>query len=330
MNEWFKLDLKRQKLIFDQVSSKTGLPAFAVEKDWWVTQSLKAIFDLDIGRHMIFKGGTSLSKSWNLIERFSEDIDLCIDRQVLGFKGTLSKSQISKLRKASCKFTSEDLPSLLESKLKQIGLKEFQITIQETYDTDKDPQILEIHYTSITEPIPYIFPKVIVEVGARSLLEPTENRGIQSIISAQYPEANFSEQPFSVPTVVPKRTFLEKIFLLHEEFQKQSDKIRTDRMSRHHYDLEKLMDTNHGIDALKDKELYKIIVNHRSKFNLIRGINYDLHSPDNISIIPPESKLIEWEKDYKAMRENMIYGNSLNYEDLIKRITELESRIRAS
>ncbi|MFB9056870.1 nucleotidyl transferase AbiEii/AbiGii toxin family protein [Mariniflexile ostreae] len=104
MKAFIKLSKKGKQNIFNPVSEKTGLPSSAVEKDWWVTLSLNIIFSLPYSKHIVFKGGTSLSKAWNLIERFSEDIDLVIDRKYLGFEGELSKTQVKKLRKASCSF----------------------------------------------------------------------------------------------------------------------------------------------------------------------------------------------------------------------------------
>lgn len=108
MLEWLALGEKRQKEILNQVSTKTGLPAYAIEKDWWVTYCLKAVFNTSVATSLVFKGGTSLSKAWNVIERFSEDIDLGLDRNLLGFSGELSNTQIKKLRKASCEFVSYD------------------------------------------------------------------------------------------------------------------------------------------------------------------------------------------------------------------------------
>ena len=109
MSKWFLLSEQQRREIFNQVSTQTGLPATAVEKDWWVTLVLRAAFSLPVADRLIFKGGTSLSKGWNLIERFSEDIDLALDRSFLGFEGDLSKTQVKKLRKASCAFFSGDL-----------------------------------------------------------------------------------------------------------------------------------------------------------------------------------------------------------------------------
>src|SRR5699024_12037103 len=153
---------------------------------------------------------------------------------------------------------------------------------------------------------------------------------IDSILSSQFPGLDFASKPMSIATVLPQRTFLEKIFLLHEEFSQATEKIRTNRLTRHLYDLEKLMDTEHGIEALKNRTLYDSIVIHREKFNAIRGIDYENHTPDKIRIIPPDTIIEKWEQDYKIMTSYMFYGNYLTFNELIIRITELEKRINRS
>jgi hypothetical protein len=115
---------------------------------------------------------------------------------------------------------------------------------------------------------------------------------------------------------------------LHEEFQKESKFIRVERMSRHLYDLEKLMDTIHGTEALKDVELYDTIIAHRKNFNAIRGIDYTNHSPQLINILPPEEIIKDWEKDYKTMQESMFYRTTLPFIKLMERIAELNNRIK--
>ena len=104
--EWLRLSKQRRIDVLNQVSNKTGLPPIAVEKDWWVTLAIFCTFNQTYSPHIVFKGETSLSKSWNLIDRFSEDIDLAIDRKSFGFDGDISKNQINKLRKKSCDFTA--------------------------------------------------------------------------------------------------------------------------------------------------------------------------------------------------------------------------------
>jgi len=108
MNGWLKLSKKRRIEILEQVNNRLGLPVQAIEKDWWVTMVLKAVFSSRFSEHFVFKGGTSLSKAYHLIDRFSEDIDLAIDRKFLGFDGDLSATQIKKLRKASGTFIITD------------------------------------------------------------------------------------------------------------------------------------------------------------------------------------------------------------------------------
>lgn len=328
MKAFIKLSKKEKLNIFNQVSEKKGLPSSAVEKDWWVTLALNVIFSLSYSKHIVFKGGTSLSKAWNLIERFSEDIDLAIDRKYLGFEGQLSKTQVKKLRKASCSFIGSEFYKDINDALIKLGVTDYELVVQETKDSDTDPLVIELRYKSLTETSDYLRPRVLIEVGARSLMEPVENKVIISMVSEVFRELPFAETEIIIPVVSPKRTFLEKIFLLHEEFQKETKFIRVERMSRHLYDLEKLMDTIYGTDALKDIDLYDIILVHRMNFNTVRGIDYANHSPQLISILPPEETIKDWEKDYKTMQESMFYGTTLSFRKLMERIAELNARIK--
>jgi len=314
---WLTLSKDRRIKILNQTTELTGLPAVAIEKDWWVTLVLNAVFSLPYSENIVFKGGTSLSKGWGLIERFSEDIDLAIDRKFFGYEGDISKTQIKKLRKKSCEFIStqffEDLTTvLIESK----AIDACKLIAQPVIDSDKDPQTIEIHYDSVLDTSDYLPQRILIEVSSRSLMEPTENREIKSIISESFPKQNFASKSIIIPTVLPQRTFLEKVFLIHEEFSQKPEKIRVDRLSRHLYDLEKLMDTEHGSKALKNVELYNTIIAHREKFNTIRGIDYANHIPSQIKIVPPNAIIKDYENDYEAMTNFMIYGNTLTFEKL--------------
>jgi hypothetical protein len=325
---WLKMPAEKRIAILNQATELTGLPGSAIEKDWWVTLCLEGIFSLPFSRDIIFKGGTSLSKGWQLIERFSEDIDLAIDRQFFGFGEDISKTQIKKLRKKSCEFISTEFLKGLTETLREWGAgAECETHSPSALDSDKDPQTIEIHYKSVLESSQYLPQRVLIEIGSRSLMEPVEIRKITSIISDCFPQANYASAPFSIATVLPQRTFLEKIFLLHEEFSQSPGKIRIARLTRHLYDLEKLMDTNYGIDALRDIVLINRIINHRAKFNPLRGLDYSSHKPENIKLIPPDEVLKEHEKDYNEMRKFMIYGESLTIDALLKRISVLQERI---
>lgn len=325
---WLALTKERRIEILNQATELTGLPSVAIEKDWWITVLLNASFSLQYSNNIVFKGGTSLSKGWNLIERFSEDIDLAIDRKFFGFDGDISKTQIKNLRKQSCEFIStiflDDLNKILtEWKL----IDECKLIAQPVIDSDKDPQVIEIHYNSVIDTSEYLPQRVLIEVSSRSLMEPVEERQINSILGENFSQQNFAMEPFTIATVLPQRTFLEKVFLLHEEFSQGVEKIRVERLSRHLYDLEKLMDTEHGIAALKNTALYSNIVSHREKFNPLRGIDYTNHIPSKIKIIPPNAVIKDYESDYAAMTSFMIYGEPLKFETLINRILELQTRI---
>ncbi len=325
---WLTLSKERRIELLNQVTELTGLPAVAIEKDWWVTLALNASFSLPYSKHIVFKGGTSLSKGWNLIERFSEDIDLAIDRGFFGFEGDISKTQIKNLRKISCEFISTTFLNDLTKILTEWGaMSECNLIAQPIKDSDKDPQVIEIHYNSVIDTSEYLPQRVLIEMSSRSLMEPTEVIEINSILSDNFPRQSFTTASFAIPIVLPQRTFLEKVFLLHEEFSQDAEKIRIERLSRHLYDLEKLMDTTHGTEALKNTELYNNIVLHREKFNPLRGLDYANHIPSRISIIPPKSVIKNYERDYEEMTSFMIYGDPLKFDQLIKRIGELQARI---
>ena len=117
--------------------------------------------------------------------------------------------------------------------------------------------------------------------------------------------------------------------MLHEEFQKPHDKIRVDRLSRHLYDIEKMMDSEFAAIALANEKLYNNIVLHRSLFNGIGGTDYANHIPAKINFLPPISVIKEWQKDYEIMQENMIYGESLSFENLLVRLESLQQVLNA-
>ncbi|UXE67156.1 MAG: nucleotidyl transferase AbiEii/AbiGii toxin family protein [Chryseotalea sp. WA131a] len=330
LQEWFQLPDETKIRLFTETSRQIGLPSSsAAEKDWWVVHTLSVIFSMDCANALIFKGGTSLSKGWNVIHRFSEDIDLALDREFLGFSGELTKGEIRKLRRKSFQFISEVFTEELKNKFVELGFKDLTVKPREVENHDQDPLIIEIYYNKLTETDTYLKPGVLVEVGSRSLKEPFTQRTFGTFISEIYTDNPFTDKPITIPIVNPERTFLEKIFLLHEEFQKPFGKIRVERLSRHLYDIEKLCQTEYAEIALQDRELYNTIVRHRSKFTAISGIDYAKHNPENIKFIPPDSIIKMWKADYEEMKGSMIYDNPLDFDQLINRLTELQKRINA-
>jgi len=328
--EWLKLTDTNKRNIFAETARQKALPISSIEKDWWVVNTLSAIFSTEYADKLIFKGGTSLSKGWNLIERFSEDIDLVLDREFLGFSGELSNKQIHKLRYASYEFISTKFVAALDLSFKTMGLENVIVKPQQVVNHDQDPLIIEIYYPKLTGNDLYLRPDILVEIGSRSLKEPYSQRNINTFVSEKFTEMPFTENPIIVPTVNPERTFLEKVFLLHEEYQRPPEKMRVERLSRHLYDIEKLSQTPYFQKALSDKELYSKIVAHREKFSRLGGVDYTKHAPEYVQIVPPESVLLLWEDDYERMKSSMIYGEKISFNELIMRIKDVQKTINGS
>lgn len=319
---WLNLPKDRQQELFKQLSFKTGIQPQAIEKDAWVTLVLRRIFNSEIAEHLVFKGGTSLSKAYGLIKRFSEDIDIAINREYLGFTGELTKGQIRKLRRESHYFVLNEMSNIIaqEFRVHKIDNPFIKIEVENTKISDQDPEIIKISYPSVFDELSYIPRKVLIEIGARSLLEPSEDKGIKSIIDENYPESSFTEKPFLVKTILPEKTFLEKMILLHEEFTKPKEKIRYHRMSRHLYDIGQIISTEFGERALKNESLFQEIINHRAKYTPTKTVNYSKLELNKLKIIPPDEFIGLYEKDYSEMQENMIYDEKISFNELINKI----------
>ncbi len=316
--------------LINQMHEETKLSPIIIEKDVWVTAVLRALFKLPYAENLSFKGGTSLSKCWDLIERFSEDVDIAINRECFGFIGdTFTTKQISKdLRKSTCKFIRETLQLDLAHQLEADGIptKLFSITMNITPITTVDPEKVFITYKSVFNLSSYIKNTVVLEVSGRSMKEPIQKNKIQSFIDKHFSQATFSEKPFEINAVVPERTFLEKLCLLHEEFSRPSEQIRVERMSRHLYDVARMIDTPIAYNALKNKNLFQSIVAHRRMFIAIKDFDYDTFLPKTIKIIPPDSIIATWEDDYNKM-QTMIYGKPLSFNEIMDEITQLNKEI---
>ena len=321
---------KQQEQIIRELALLAHIDIQSAEKDWWVTQVLKAIFSLPYAEHLSFKGGTSLSKCWHLISRFSEDVDIAINREFLGFSDELSRTQISdKLRRAVCSFVRERMQfDLRELMVKQgINAAAFNVRVNITPISTTDPETIEVEYHSVLPESSYIQHCVCVEVGGRSMQKPVQVENVQSLIDQYLPQSVVVEKPFSIPNVVtPERTFLEKVCLLHEEFSKPEN-VRVNRMSRHLYDIVMMMQTDVASRALSDNQLFHDIVEHRHKFINLKGFDYNTLSPKKLTIVPPDSVVGLWQKDYEEMQRTMIYGDSPSFEQMLSYIRDLEKRI---
>ena len=330
MDRWLSLDDDRKRRAYARIAEETGMSSFAVEKDWWVVQTLSVVFDIDVSAHMVFKGGTSLSKAWGLIERFSEDVDLAIDREYFGYKGELSRKQVTELRKAANAFTSRAFFEELKRRFSERGLVGVELHMGETESSDQDPRVIDVYYPNLIPSPGYMKAKVQIEVGCRSLRDPFTHRDVHSLVDQAFPGMTFSGPSVSVPSVNPERTFLEKIFLLHEEFQRPVDKVRVDRLSRHIYDVVKLSGSEFAAKALADMDLYVTIVRHRYRFARVGGVDYKTHQPHSIDPLPVKHISDAWRQDYNTMVEQMIYEKAPpTYDQAIGLLAELKARINA-
>lgn len=334
MNNFLQLPRDIRRTIYEQVSLRMGIDdPKAIEKDLWVTGMLQAVFTLPYADKLVFKGGSSLSKVWNLISRFSEDIDLAIDRSIFGLEGDLTKKQLKKLRKESSLFVknvfAEDLTRVLAEK----GMSEF-CTITPESDGEGDstypePRKIKIVYESVFDNIAsdYIQSAVLLEIGARSLFEPTAKATVSSLVSKQS-AVSTSFADVDIITAVPEKTFLEKAFLLHELFT--TDRcFHANRKSRHLYDLMKMMDEPFALDAVNNTELWSTIHHHREVFTSIKDVDYTPDIRKRIVLLPPDNVIKEWESDYKAMQESMIYGEQCSFDRLMIKIKELQERFHS-
>lgn len=335
MSSWQNHSSDERIAMIQTVAQEHNIEDNAVEKDWWVTVVLKALFNTSCGKWLLFKGGTSLSKGWNLINRFSEDIDISIGRNFFGdvlnlpFAKCENNNQVKKLRKASRDYIHGTLSAELDAELLKMGIKGYTI-MNETVtgepprpiDHDSDPTIIFVNYESILpSSMRLIDARVKIEISCLSMSEPYEQCEIRSLVFDKFPKED-DEMAASINTVTPSRTFLEKALLLSEELQKEEP--RSLRMSRHLYDLDRLMDTEFGQKALNDGKLFKAIVEHRRRFYHLGYVDYDKDYPAKIDFIPQNKVMNAYRLDYESnMVDGYIYGEAKSFDELMKRMEKL-------
>ena len=267
MDTFLQLPLARRLLAFQQVDEAMGLQAVSVEKDFWVCWTLRELFLLPgIGQHLTFKGGTSLSKAWKLIERFSEDIDIIVDKEVLGFGGEAApdRAASNKQRKARLESLMNVCREWVQGKLQPALASRIQSALGDTdWQLEVDPdmpdgQCLLFHYPSVfpAGAVGYVRPVVKIELGARSDDWPHEEKPILPYVIEYFPALD-PTPAFTVRVLSAERTFWEKACLLHEETFRPAGKPRKLRMARHYYDLWCLLRAGVGEKALAQTALFQ-------------------------------------------------------------------------
>ncbi len=316
-----------------------GLQAVSVEKDFWVCWTLRELFSLlGVGEHLTFKGGTSLSKAWKLIERFSEDIDLVVDKEALGFGGDAApdKAPSQKQRKVRLESLMDACQAWVQGILQPALAERIESTLGPTgWLLEVDPempdgQCLLFHYPSVFSPeaAGYVRPVVKIELGARSDDWPNETRSIQPYVIEQFPALD-PDATCSVRVLAAERTFWEKACLLHEETFRPADKPRKPRMARHYYDLWCLLRAGVGVKALVQAELFKRVAEHREIFFRFSWVDYSTHKPGTFRLVPPNDHLSHWKTDHHAMLGPMFFGETPTFDELIAAVAEFEKAFNA-
>ena len=325
--KWSELNFEEKQTVLLNARKRVKFPQYIIEKDWWLVQTLRLVSQMDIAKHIVFKGGTSLSKAWGLIDRFSEDIDLAINREFFGFSGDISRTQVGKLKDASSKYISNDFLFALQKSFIDAGIDDVRVSVIDEKSPDDDPVTIEVAYPTVTEYSTYVQPRVLLEIGSRSLMEPATLRSFRSMIGQEFPNFPFADDNIHIRCVNPERTFLEKLFLLHEEHQRPKEKMKIKGKSRHFYDIYRIAQTAHADKAIADKELYKSIVAHRERFSKLGGVDYTSHFPPNLNPIPPADLMSEWERDYLELQGQMIAGENTKFETVLNEVKRVCEKI---
>ena len=328
--------------LFSASARKRGLTAEIIEKDFWVCWTLKRVFTLpDPPAGLLFKGGTSLSKVFGVIERFSEDVDLSFNRAELGFGGESDplNATTGKKRKHGLEALTETCQRVIREKFLPQLVAVFSAALGEPASTswdvelakdDPDGQTLLFHYPvasrsrSADEPA-YIQPAVRLEMGARSDHWPAVEATVTSYAAVDFPDA-FKEPGCNVHVLAAERTFWEKATILHMWHHAPAEKKFRDRQSRHYYDVVRLYQHELGMAAIKDTDLLLKVARHKEVFFPAAWARYADAKPGTLRIVPPDARLTELEQDYRKMQE-MIFGEPPAFERLLEVLRRIEAEI---
>lgn len=335
MDAFLQLPDEQLRNAFAETEARLGLNRTSVEKDLWVCWTLRELFQMpDIGAHLFFKGGTSLSKAWRVIDRFSEDIDIVIDRAYLGFGGDASperahskkqqRQRLEDLRTACQQAIHDRLQPAFISHMAKTLPKGHACKLTSDPD-DPDGQTLLLQYSSVFSPSDYVRPVVKIEMGARSDTEPFETPPIRSYVAEALPEIR-SMDDFPVRAVAARRTFWEKAMLLHEESFRPAGKPRKVRLSRHYYDLWGLITKGIADQAVADDGLFDRVLAHRIVFFRWSWVDYSTIRRGSLRLVPSNDQVKDWAADYKTMATAMFFGEVPSFNEILRVVGEFEQR----
>lgn len=328
---------------FDTTALRLGTASQNIEKDFWVCWTLDALFNglKEGGPRLLFKGGTSLSKGFGLINRFSEDIDVTVFRDDIGEPATIEELDTlsGKKRKArldaikdACKAyingpLRAELAVILQDRLRAAGFDGGAARV-EADNTDPDGQTLLIWYPAATPRSDYVRAAIKLESGAKSALDPNSEVPVKPYVDDDLPTLDLTVP--AVRTVDPERTFWDKVVILHglrRWFDKRGElRGGGQRVSRHYYDLHQLAAASVGAAAIAEQTLGADCVAHARMF--FNRPDFDLASatPGSFALAPHDAMIAQLRVDYRAM-QGMIFGDPPDFEAVLDSISSLEARL---
>ena len=318
------------KVLFSQVSVRCGLSPAIVEKDFWVCWMLDYLFARSPWtRQLAFKGGTSLSKAYGLIKRFSEDIDLILDWRLLGYgvrepwedrSNTQQDLFNERANERSAAFLRDVFVPHVKSDLERELGRALDIAMDE-----HDPNTVVFRYPCAFSD-ESILREIRLESGALAAWTPAAYHAVRPYAADYYPQ-HFKNAETQVYTVEPERTFWEKVTILHREAMRTPERgPMPSRYSRHYYDLWCMIQAGTKDAALKKLDLLDDVVSFKRKFYRCSWARYEQATSKEIRLMPPEHALSDLKEDYRHM-QNMIFGPKPPFEDILAAIQELEVEI---
>ena len=335
MNKVAQMPARERADLFAETAERKVLPEAIIEKDFWVCWVLKQLFSIEaFSGRLLFKGGTSLSKIFLAINRFSEDIDLAVDYEALGFKGERDprRADISKTRRAAIleemmvecrRYIGGEFLDVLKTRCREI----LGTTDAWSLDvSEQDPNVVQFRYpTAIAKNLAYVSPQVVLELGTHAEFVPHDRFTIRSFTAEEFPKV-IADGDVAVVALLAKRTFWEKATILHAEYYRPPDKAVPGRYSRHYYDIAMLARGPVRKEALADKDLLAQVVRHKETFYPSAWARYDLARPGSFRVVPVENRVAALERDYRDMAV-MIFGEPPKFDWIMETLKALEQEI---
>lgn len=323
MDKIANLPMNQRAELFQETGARRNISLAIVEKDFWVCWVLSKIFkDPYLSKKLLFKGGTSLSKVFNLIERFSEDIDLILDWREVTSEDPMenrSKSKQAQFNKKIQLDTHEYLYKKFIPKIQSILGDKVVVTIEKS-----DPNVISILYPSAFSNS-YIRPEIKLEIGPLAIWTPNGEFLISPYCSQEFPSL-FTESNCIIYSLLAERTFWEKITILHHEAYRPVTSPQPIRYSRHYYDVYCLAKSDVKIKAMNNLELLKSVVVSKELFYPRNWANYNLAIPGTIKLMPPAYLKQLLIRDYEEMQV-MIFGTIPTFFEILDEIQKLEYEI---